>query len=320
MIELGIPVYKARKTLPDALDSLVAQTYKKFFVCLSIDCDGEDYKDIISTYRARGLKIRVVNGKTNGGPGVARQRILDTTQCDYIMFLDSDDMLTPRAVEVLYTKCRLGRFDIINGAFIREMPNSEDLLMAYDDNTVTWMHSKVYRVGYLKEKNIRFLPDLRTDEDSYFNAVAWNSTQNKAKIDEVLYIWRNNSSSITRQDSNKNYFCKSYMNYIRAQVEAFKYLHIINRTVNPTLITSTLINIYYYYMRARFYKLDEKVMDKCISSLKKEKWMQNWLNSGENWLNLVANLKQGQVYDGEYVIFYEETFNRWADRLLKEEK
>ena len=69
-------------------------------------------------------------------------------------------------------------------------------------------------------------------------------------------------------------------------------------------------------MRARFYKLDEEAMDKCISSLKKEKWMQNWLNTGENWLNLVANLKQGQVYDGEYVIFYEETFNRWADRLL----
>ncbi|MBQ5474747.1 MAG: hypothetical protein IIT65_08580 [Lachnospiraceae bacterium] len=107
------------------------------------------------------------------------------------------------------------------------------------------------------------------------------------------------------------------MNYIRAQVEAFKYLHTINRVVNPHLITSTIINIYYYYMRARFYKLDEKVVDKCISSLKNERWMQNWLNAGENWIDLVTNLKQGEIYDGEYVVFYKETFDAWANRLLK---
>ena len=50
MVEIGIPVWHSRETLPDALDSLVAQTKKMFIVCLSIDGDGEDYSDLISTY------------------------------------------------------------------------------------------------------------------------------------------------------------------------------------------------------------------------------------------------------------------------------
>ena len=73
MVEVGIPVWHARDTLCKCLDSLVVQTLDKFITCLSIDCDGEDYSDIIETYRARGLKIRVINGEKNGGPGAARR-------------------------------------------------------------------------------------------------------------------------------------------------------------------------------------------------------------------------------------------------------
>ena len=72
MVEIGIPVYHARYTLTKGLDSLVAQTKNDFVVCLSIDGDDEDYSDIISTYRARGLNIRIINTIINGGPGAAR--------------------------------------------------------------------------------------------------------------------------------------------------------------------------------------------------------------------------------------------------------
>jgi hypothetical protein len=84
------------------------------------------------------------------------------------------------------------------------------------ENVITWFHGKIYRVKYLKDKNIRFLPGLMTDEDAYFNAVAWNSTENKGIIDEVLYLWRDNKNSVTRKLSPTDYFCKNYNNYIRS--------------------------------------------------------------------------------------------------------
>ena len=173
------------------------------------------------------------------------------------MFLDADDLFMPRAVETLYTNAKAKNYDIVRGSFIREQGNGPDRFMSCKDNVVTWFHAKIYKVQFLKEKQIRFLDGLRTDEDAYFNAVAWNSTNNRGMIEEVLYIWRNNKNSITRKESMKDYFSNSYMNYIRSQVEALKRLFEINSEVPNILITNTLINVYYYYMKARFYKLDE---------------------------------------------------------------
>ena len=317
MVEIGIPVYKARETLPATLDSLVAQTCKDFIICLSIDGDNENYNDIIEIYRARGLEIRVITSITNCGAGAARQHILNCTSSDYIMFVDADDILMPRAVEVLYTNAKAHDYDIVQGSFIREFKDKEDIMMSSTDNVLTWFHGKIYKVSYLQNKKISFLSGLRTDEDAYFNAVAWNSTDNKGLIGEVVYLWRDNKNSITRSLPDKEYFIKTHNDYIRGQVQALIKLHEINETVSQTFITATLINIYYFYMRARFYKCDEEEMNNIISILKEEEWMQLWLDKGENWVDVIQNIKPGQIYDGEYVIFYKETFNLWAARLLR---
>ena len=259
MVEVGIPIYKAKKTLPKALDSLVAQTRESFIACLSIDGDGEDYEDIIQEYQHRGLKIRVIRCNENGGPGMARQRILDTTQCDYIMFMDSDDMLMPRAVEVLYTQAKAGDYDIVRSSFIREEKNKNDMYLPQNTGTITWFHGKIYKVRYLQEKNIRFLP-IMTDEDAYFNLVAWNSTKKRGELAETTYLWRFNENSLTRQLSSKEYFTKTHLNYIISQVEGLKKLAELNNNyVNPSLVSQTLVNVYSYYMRARFYQIDMNV-------------------------------------------------------------
>lgn len=320
MVEVGIPVYRAKATLPNTLDSLVAQTYKEFVVTLSIDGDNEDYDDIIKNYRERGLEIKVITSVTNYGAGAARQHILNCTVCDYIMFVDADDILMPRAVEVLYTNAQTHNYDIVQGSFIKEFKDKEDIMMSSTDNVLTWFHGKIYKVDFLQKKKISFLLELRTDEDSYFNAVAWNSTDNKGLIGEVVYLWRDNKNSITRSLPDKEYFIKTHNDYIHGQVQALIKLHEINETVSQTFITNTLINIYYFYMRARFYECNEEEMDNIISILKKEEWMQSWLDNGENWIDVIQNIKSGQVYDGEYVIFYKETFNLWAARLLRGKK
>lgn len=222
MTEVGIPVYHARDTLPKALDSLVAQTKEMFITCLSIDGDGEDYSDIIDTYRARGLKIRVINSDVNGGPGAARQRILDTTQCEYIMFLDADDMLMPRAVDILTRNIRSNKLDILRSSFIREEASKNDRYIPQNVGTITWFHGKIYRVKYLKEIGVRFIEGLRTDEDAYFNLIAWNATEARGELEEITYLWRNNKSSITRSKDELTYFRDTYRYYIVSQVEGLK--------------------------------------------------------------------------------------------------
>lgn len=46
-------------------------------------------------------------------------------------------------------------------------------------------------------------------------------------------------------------------------------------------------------MKARFYKLDETIMDESLSTLKKEPWMKLWLSDGNNWVEIIQNIKPG---------------------------
>lgn len=270
-------------------------------------------------YIRRGLKIRIINSEENGGPGIARQRVLDTTQCDYIMYLDADDMLMPRAVEVLYTQAKAGNYDIIRSSFIREDGKGQDVILTQNISTVTWFHGKIYKVAFLKEKNIRFLEGLYADEDAYFNLIAWNSAENRGEMNEITYIWRHNPNSITRNKDDRTYFLNTYMYYIRSQVEGLKGLYRVNGTYAGSLVTQTLLNIYYYYMRACFYKADQAVMNECISSLRSEPWIKEYLKDGNNWKELVTTVKGGAIYEETNIVFYSETVNNWITRLIIDE-
>ena len=76
LLNIIIPVYKARDTLPDTLNSLMAQTRHNFITTIVNDCDGIDYSDIIEKYR-KFLSIKYIVREENGGPGLACQTGLD---------------------------------------------------------------------------------------------------------------------------------------------------------------------------------------------------------------------------------------------------
>ena len=317
MIEIGIPVYKARATLQKLLDSLMAQTCEDFCVCLSIDGDDIDYSDIYEPYAARGLQLRVINSEVNEGPGIAREKILNSTKCEYLMFVDADDLLLPRAIEVLYNKYKDDQYDIIRSSFVAEQDLQKDQILPQNIGTITWFNGKVYRVAYLREKNIHFHPLLRTDEDAYFNLVAWNCAEKRGELPEVTYIWRYNKNSITRADSKKDYFLKTYHNYFISQIDGLKEIYRIKGKVEPLLIGNTLLNLYDYYMRVRYYKADETFIDKYISTLSDYNWIQDFLNDGANWIEIIKKCKIGTVYEENVVVLFNETFSAWVKRLLK---
>jgi len=130
------------------------------------------------------------------------------------MFADADDLLMPRAVSTLFHGIITSGFDMLRSSFIRENASGKDIVLEASHNVVTWFHGKIYRVQYLKNLNLRFLPNLRTDEDAYFNIIAWNCTEKHGLLNEITYIWCDNKKSITRQKDNTSYFIETYNNYI----------------------------------------------------------------------------------------------------------
>ena len=93
--------------------------------------------------------------------------------------------------------------------------------------------------------------------------------------------------SVTRRNGHKDWFEKSYCDYIHGQVEALKRIYEINGDIYDGLVSNALKNIYYHYMQARYYGFDEEKVDEAISSLKNEPWMKWWLNKSSNWIYVV---------------------------------
>lgn len=316
IVDIIIPTYKARETLPKALDSLVAQTKKMFIITIVQDADEEDYSDIIEEYKKRGLSIRLVTLKDNRGPGGARQAGMDTDKmCDYFMFMDADDMLMPRAVELLYREVKLHDADIASSDFIAEREATPGFLMDVFETPVTWCHGRIYKAKYLRDNNIRFLDGLRLNEDAYFNLIAHNCTSNKIKIKEVTYLWRDNKNSLTRAQNNHEFFVRSWKDYLTSQVEATLKIIELKGEVAPDLLGATLLYLYHYWMIALHYNLVNDEAKEELLKLKNNPVLKQTLIQENFWRYIIANLKGGTIWEDD-LIFYKVRFNDWLKEYI----
>lgn len=317
-VEIGIPVYKARDTLPALFDSLISQTDHNFIITMCADGEKDIYTDIYNTYTARGLKIKYLSLTENRGPGMARQCILDNTTADYIIFCDADDIAMPRMVEVLHREIERGDYDLFAGSFIKEGPDGQDILMSTTENVVTWFHAKIYRVQYLRDAKIFFLPELRIDEDSYFNLLAWNMTSNKGITGEVLYLWRDNKNSLTRRITLDKYTAANVGWYIYGQIIGLIRL-IDEADIEDSSITKIMLQIYYQYMNACGCGADMAQVDSLFEVLRTHPRIKDWVMKGTTWVDIVQQVKGGAIIHDK-IIFYKDTFDLWAKRLLKEKE
>lgn len=316
IVDVIIPTFRARETLPKALDSLVAQTKKLFIVTIVQDADGEDYSDIIEEYRRRGLSIRLISLDDNRGPGGARQAGMDSDKMsEYFMFMDADDMLMPRAVELLSREITLHNADIASSDFIAERKATPGILMDVFETPVTWCHGRIYRAKYLRDNNIRFLEGLRINEDAYFNLIAHNCTQKKIKVKEITYLWRDNKNSLTRASSNEDFFKRTWETYITSQVEALLRIIELTNKVAPDLLGATLLYVYHYWMIAKHYKVINDDIKKELLKLKNNPVLIKGLTEEAFWQHLAQNLK-GCTFWGDNVIFYQDRFIDWLKEYI----
>lgn len=320
MTGIIIPTYKALDTLPHALDSLLTQTKKMFLVCISVDGDQEDYTKLLEEYRARGLKILFIRSEENRGPGMARQAGINAMAplCDYIMFLDSDDLLMPQAVERLYEEAKRNAADVIQSSVVADATLAPDRIMEADKTPVTWTHGKIYRTKYLTENHIEFVPEIRYNEDSYFNVVAMNSTKNKFTLNEITYYWSDNPNSLTRKDPKK-FFEISWENYILSQVRGMERINeLLPSAVSSELLGLTSINLYWHYIQARHYGFNEDLAKSYLAEWKSIPVFQEKIADAKFWNAVAHQLKGCMIISKTDIVFPKQNFADWVTQYIKE--
>ncbi|MEY8436280.1 glycosyltransferase family A protein [Atopobiaceae bacterium 24-176] len=111
-----IPVYNVERYLVDCLDSIAGQSFADFEVLLVDDGSTDDSLAVCRRFECMDARFRVL-AQENAGAAVARNRALDEAAGEWIMFVDSDDLLECDCVERLLAAVMASGADIALGGY-----------------------------------------------------------------------------------------------------------------------------------------------------------------------------------------------------------
>ncbi|PSB35756.1 glycosyltransferase family 2 protein [Stenomitos frigidus] len=94
-VSVVIPSYNSANFLPEAIESVLGQTYSPFEVIVVDDGSTDETKQVCDRYPT----VRYIY-QTNQGVAAARNTGMQVSQGEYLLFLDSDDCLLPEAIEI----------------------------------------------------------------------------------------------------------------------------------------------------------------------------------------------------------------------------
>lgn len=99
MISIVVPIYNVESFLQDCLDSIVLQTYKNYEVILVNDGSNDQSLAIAQRYVASDSRFHIISQK-NAGLSAARNAAIPYIKGEYVTFVDSDDKLHPKFLEI----------------------------------------------------------------------------------------------------------------------------------------------------------------------------------------------------------------------------
>lgn len=99
VVSIIVPVYNAEKTLKRCVNSIINQLYKDWELLLVDDGSTDDSSIICDEYAQQDRRIRVFH-KQNGGVSSARNVGLDNAIGEWVTFIDSDDWIEKRMLNI----------------------------------------------------------------------------------------------------------------------------------------------------------------------------------------------------------------------------
>ena len=99
LVSIVTPAYNAERFLPEAIESVLRQTYGDWELNVVDDCSKDDTRGVVEGYAARDSRVRLLRLARNSGPALARQAAVEAARGRYVAFLDSDDLWTPEKLE-----------------------------------------------------------------------------------------------------------------------------------------------------------------------------------------------------------------------------
>lgn len=287
-ISIVIPLYKTpRKYLDELIESVKAQTYANWELCLS-DGSGKDspITTVLKEYEAKDKRIRVVHNERALQISENTNAALEIVTGDYIAFADHDDLLAPNAIfECVYEINKDKTIDVLYTDEDKiDMSGKEHFMPHFKSDFNIDMLRCVNYICHLFVVRKDILQhvgglDSRFDgaQDYDFVLRCAEAATNIKHISKILYHWRAHRDSTAENPESKNYAFEAGARAIQAHYDRVG----IKATVEQTTQKGTYRSKYILQSKPLLSivipnKDHISDLDKCISSIEKKSTYNNY--------------------------------------------
>lgn len=116
-VSVGLAVFNGENYLAEAIESILAQTYREFEIIISDNASTDATQQICSTYVKRDTRVRYFRQKSNRGAAWNQNEVIRLAEREYFKLAAHDDLIDPEFLQHCVT----------------ELENHKDIILAYTD-------------------------------------------------------------------------------------------------------------------------------------------------------------------------------------------
>lgn len=215
MISIIIPLYNQEDYIIETLISLNDQVNKKFEIIIINDGSTDNSLSMVNKFNSE-VSIKIIN-QNNAGVSVARNKGLEVSSGEYVIFLDADDLLHPLTTQYIYDIINDNKYDFIGYSY-----KCFDIIENYDVDTIRYseydkdsfvkdyfMKNKIISMGgfcikkeFVIDNKLFFSDDVSYSEDQKYIIEAILHSKKIAYISNVLHFYRKNIKSVMNRPVN----------------------------------------------------------------------------------------------------------------------
>lgn len=211
LVSVIVPIYNVKPYLRKCLDSLKNQTLREIEI-ICIDDGSTDGSGEIADEYACDERFRVFHTE-NRGLSAARNRGIDESQTDWLMFVDSDDWVHEDFCRIPFEKCQEYEADLVifrafcvkHGKTRKTNNNILNPIIIDFDTAIGMSIYAAWGIIYAKKLflNIRY-PEGRVYEDVATTHKLLHQANRMVLLSDHLYYHVSRNKSITNTHNHQN--------------------------------------------------------------------------------------------------------------------
>jgi glycosyltransferase involved in cell wall biosynthesis len=217
LVSVIIPVYNRADLIPETLESVIAQTYQNWECIVVDDASTDNTMEVVRAFCSRDPRIKLFSRPSNRpkGANACRNYGFENSRGDFIKWLDSDDLLSPDALEFqvrIFTQRDLdgvvGKVRVMDSSRVEygwiNHFSGENLIHDYLVGKISfYVSGPMWHRGFLDTKSL-FDEDVQVLMDWDFNLRRLYEHPLLQFHDDVIVEYRRHDDSITRKHSKRS--------------------------------------------------------------------------------------------------------------------